>query len=53
MALDLHVEQGPERAKALLDSNKRKHSCILEVLLVNGVFRAFTLTLRRSDDELT
>jgi hypothetical protein len=43
MALDMHVGQGSERAKVLLDSNTRKHSCILEVALVNGVFRAFTL----------
>ena len=53
MALDMHAEQGSERAKALLDSNARKHSCILEVVLVNGVFRAFILTLRRSEDKLT
>jgi hypothetical protein len=52
-ALDMHVGQGSERAKALLDSNTRKHRYILEVALVNGVFRTFTLTLRRSEDELT
>ena len=47
MALDIRVEQGSERPKALLDSNTRKRRCILEVVLVNGVFRAFTLTLRK------
>ena len=49
----MHVGQGSERAKALLDGNTRKHRYILEVALVNGVFRTFTLTLRRSEDELT
>ena len=39
-ALDMHVEQGSERAKALLDSNARKQECVLEVELVNGVFQS-------------
>jgi hypothetical protein len=39
MLLDMHVEQGSERAKALLDSNTRKQECVLEVELINGVFQ--------------
>jgi hypothetical protein len=38
-ALDMHVEQGSEGGKALLDSNTRKQECVLEVELVNGVFQ--------------
>jgi hypothetical protein len=40
MLLDMHVEQGSERAKALLDSNTRKQECVLEVELINGVFQS-------------
>jgi hypothetical protein len=40
IALDMDVEQGLEWAKALLDSNTRKHNCLLEVVLVNGVFES-------------
>jgi hypothetical protein len=39
-ALDMHVERGLERAKALLDSNTRKPDCVLKVELVNGVFQS-------------
>lgn len=34
MALDMHVEQGSERAKALLDSNTRKRGSKFEIVLV-------------------